>query len=356
MKRQEDSSKRTYGRWVVVGEPRQLAHGGHLRARYLFRSLIARTDALTFYRPDHKALPQILRKPWNLLPSANVAAAEFLPRSALPLIRRMMNLRVLDLHDIPVIHAELLGLPLSAAEKRDQARLTTLNLEAFERIVVLNDSFADLVDIPADRRITISNGTDTTLVRPGPWPSQPTVGMVSVADPGKGIEGLIEAVRITRAELPDTQLRLCLSGIGRRSAAYLAALRRAIKREPWISVTSVPYANLEGFLATCTVLAIPLPPGLWDSASPVKLFDGMAAGRPTVVTPRLEMSRVVREHEAGIVARSDAVEDLASSIAGVLTDESYARRLGLNARRAAERHYDWQTLSDRLAESVLKCG
>ena len=353
MKRRSGTSGRAYGRWVVVGEPRELAHGGHLRARYLFRSLVARTNALAFYRPDHKALPQMLRQPWNWLPGANVAAAEFLPHSALPLIRRLMHLRVLDLHDHPVLHAELLGLPLSIAEKRDQERLTAENLEAFDRIVVVNDPFADLVGIPAERRITISNGTDTTVVRPGEWPSQPAVGMVSVADPGKGIETLIAAVRLARLQHPDAELRLCLSGVGRQSQAYLAALRKAIAHEPWISITAVPYAELAGFLATCTVLAIPLPPGLWDAASPVKLFDGMAGGRPTVVTPRLEMARVIREHDAGVVARSDSEEDLASVIADVLGDEGNARRLGSSARQAAEQHYDWRILSDRLAQSVL---
>lgn len=56
------------GRWVAVGVPDKVTHGGSLRARYLFRSLIERTNALAFYRPDPSVIHRMLRRPLHLLP------------------------------------------------------------------------------------------------------------------------------------------------------------------------------------------------------------------------------------------------------------------------------------------------
>jgi glycosyltransferase involved in cell wall biosynthesis len=102
---------------------------------------------------------------------------------------------------------------------------------------------------------------------------------------------------------------------------------------------------------TVTVL---LPPGAyWDVASPVKLFDSMAAGRPVVVTPRLETARVISEANAGLVAASDRAEDVAAAMAAVLADPERAAEMGAAGRRCAETTYDWRVLSSRLADAVL---
>src|SRR5688572_2041531 len=126
------------GRWVAVGVPDTVTHGGSLRAQYLFRSLIERTDALAFYRPDPSVMfHRALHRPLHLLPGVNVAAAELLPLVTVPIARRLTRLRVLDLHDLPVLHAEALGARLTGREARAQQRLTDANIDAFERIVVV---------------------------------------------------------------------------------------------------------------------------------------------------------------------------------------------------------------------------
>jgi glycosyltransferase involved in cell wall biosynthesis len=342
------------GRWIAVGIPETITHGGSLRARYLFRTLIERTGALAFYRPDLALVRRALRYPRALLPGVNVAAAELLPAASLPVARRLTRLRILDLHDLPVLHAEALGAPLSPPEARAQDALTDANLMAFERIVVVSDSMAEVARVPPARCIVIGNGSDTTIIKPGPWPEGPTIGVVSAAAPGRGIEALIEACRRVRASMPELQLRLCLAATGAASRTFMDRIERSISEDPWAHIESVPYPRLSTFLAGTSVLVVPHPPSpSWDLAPTVKLFDYLAAGRPVVVTPRFEMARVVREAGAGIVAAGDHVDDLADAIYRALADEERARQFGARARRAAEEQFDWRILSDRLADRVL---
>jgi len=80
----------------------------------------------------------------------------------------------------------------------------------------------------------------------------------------------------------------------------------------------------------------------------------MAAGRPLVVTPRVETGRVVEQVEAGLVASGDRAEDLAEALLAVLSDPERAARLGSNGRAAVERDYDWRVIGGRLADELLR--
>jgi glycosyltransferase involved in cell wall biosynthesis len=266
-----------------------------------------------------------------------------------------MRLRVLDLHDHPILHAQALGLPLSADDARSQQRLTDANLAAFERVVVVSELLGDLADVPSAQRIIIPNGTDSSLIEPGPWPPAPSIGLISAAAPGRGIELLVASTRQVRERIPDLRLRLCLSASEPASRSYLGGLRRTLAADSWVEVAPpVAYARLGTFLAGCTVLAVPHPPGpSWDAAPPVKLFDSMAAGRPIVATPRTETTRILRETRSGVSAASDSTEDLADAMANLLGADDRIHELGANARRAAAERYDWRILSDALADAIL---
>jgi glycosyltransferase involved in cell wall biosynthesis len=238
---------------------------------------------------------------------------------------------------------------------RDLERRWRENVAAFPRLIVPTASLATLARLDPERVIVAPNGTDTARIRPGPWPDRPVVGMVSGAAAGRGIEELVEAARRARAQVRELELVLWLVATDEASAAYLATLQADLARHPWIHMPgAVPFDQLGMHLARATVLCTPNPPDTyWDVAAPIKLFDGMAAGRPAVVTPRLEMSRVVASTGAGIVAASDDPDDVAAAIVRVLEDPGLARRYGEAGRRAAETTYDWRAISGALADRLL---
>jgi glycosyltransferase involved in cell wall biosynthesis len=165
---------------------------------------------------------------------------------------------------------------------------------------------------------------------------------------------LIAASRLVHAEVPELRLLLMLAPTGEASATYLAELR-ASARERWIEITTAGYDDLRHWLRQATVLTIPHPPGpYFDVALPLKLLDSMAAGRPVVVTPRLETRAIVERHDVGLVTDGDSVEAMAARLADLVTDEERARAIGRHAREVAERVYDWAVIGDRLADMVLE--
>jgi glycosyltransferase involved in cell wall biosynthesis len=263
---------------------------------------------------------------------------------------------VLDVHDHPGLQTDGLGFALAPADRQALDDLFAANVAVFERLVVPSSTFAELCRLPSDRVIVIANGADTGLIIPEPMPAEPVVAMISGAAPGRGIELLVEAMVQVRAEEPPANLHLALAVTGPASAAYLDALRSDLAgRQPWVSIDAVPYAALGRFLGAASVLVIPHPPNAYlDAATPVKLFDSMAAGRPVVVTPRIETAAIVRAADAGIVTESDRVDDLAAGILALLRDEPRRRALGENARRAAVDRYDWHVLASELADVVLR--
>ena len=284
-----------------------------------------------------------------------VASTEFLVDKQFAAVGRLGEAAVVDIHDD--------ALPPERRASASRCRPTrptrsrpgcSSNREGFRWLVAPSAAFADLVGLDPARVVVASNGSDTATVRPAPWPDAPAVAFISGAAPRRGIEELVEAVRIVRRRVPDTRLHLWLAATGDDSQAYLDALAASVASEPWIEIGQTPYGELGAALGRATVICIPTPAhAYWDSVAPVKLFDCLAAGRPIVTTPRPETAAIVRDRDAGLVADGDSAEALAARLSELLEDPERARAMGANARAAAERDYDWRVIGERLADQLL---
>jgi glycosyltransferase involved in cell wall biosynthesis len=345
-------------RWIVLQEEQRRRFGGDLRRARILRPLAERTGAVVAGWSPGAAGPVVARHgagglPWARRQPPRLASAEFLDLDLLGDVVKRTRPTVLDVHDDPL--AQLRALGVAADEDRDRrlAERVTRNRDAFEILLAPTASFADLAGLPADRTVVAPNGTDTTVIRPEPFPDRPAVGFATGAAPGRGIEHLVEAVRIVRDRRAEVRLLLWLVGTGADSEAYLAGLQRQLAAESWIELRSATYDAMSGELARASVLAIPHPPGAYlDVALPIKLVDAMAAGRPVVVTPRIETARIVRDAGCGLVVEDDLAA-LADGLATLLDDPERGARLGANGRQLAERRFDWTVIGETVADAVL---
>jgi glycosyltransferase involved in cell wall biosynthesis len=288
-------------------------------------------------------------------PRPHLAASEMAPPSWVREVVALADPVAVAIYDDPVAQARALGVQLSDERATELMRRRKLNEDAFRWHVVPTKAFAEAHRLNLDRIIVGRQGTVTTHVRPGPWPEVPSIGMVSGAAPGRGIETLIEAGRLVKAEIPDARLYLWLKATSPVQEAYLDELRASVSDLPWVEIAAAPYAQLGPTLAKATVLVIPHPAVQYmDVILPVKLFDCLAAGRPLVVTPRRETVAIIEPNGVGIASRDDHPASIAEALVTVLADPALARRMGTAARDLAEREFDWKVLGDRIADEILR--
>jgi glycosyltransferase involved in cell wall biosynthesis len=347
--------------WLVLQEGDRRRWGGDLRRAFIFRVLAERTGATigrgwspAIVRAGLAAAAGPRRLPSLRRQKPFVASAESLGLPAIAAIRRRAVPFALDVHDDPLAQYKAFGIEAPAERLAELRRLFAANLDAFAWHVAPSASFAELTGLTPERTIVAPNGTDTSHIRPGPLPVEPTIGFISGAAAGRGIETLVAAARLVRERLPGLRLRLWLVATGDSGRGYLDGLAHELSGDAWIQIAAAPYEHVGETLAGATVLCIPHPDNPYlDSALPIKLFDSMAAGRPLVVTPRVETRRVVEAAEAGIVASGDRPEDLADALLVVLADPTLAARMGSSGRAAVERDYDWRVIGERLASELL---
>lgn len=349
-------------RWVVLRAPDGPRWGGELRRRHIFSAIAAITAATVEdgWSPRHlrrgvdgrwwrvrRRLPRIGVRP-------RLASSEALSVYGTEVAAEIADPVVVAIYDDGIIQARALGVALTPERAADIRARRGANVDAFRWQVAPTASFADLTALDPTRVIIGGNGTDTSRVRPVAMPDEPTIGFVSGAAPGRGIETLIEAARLVRADEPDVRLILLLVATGQASEEYLRELRTETASDAWIEIRTAPYDHLSEELGRAAILCIPHPANEYmDVALPVKLFDSMAAGRALVVTPRRETALVVSRHGVGRVASGDRPEDLATAFAGLLSDPPSIHRLGALARSVAEQEFDWRIVSERIAREIL---
>ncbi len=344
--------------WIALSQTNELRWGGDLRRHHVFRALAMRTGATTEPGAGQVAIRRAVRRaaglPWPWRERPLLVTSDLLTPEAVAYALRACRPLAIDVHDHGVAQADALGRPLGERDRAAQLAVIAANLDAFPWHVVPSAPFATLVGLDPSRILVAPNGTDTQHITPGRVPDEPAVGFVSGAAPGRGIEMLIEAVGLVRRAVPGLRLHLWLAVVDAASEAYVAGLTAMNTTQSWIAIESVPYAQLGQALATATVLAVPHPPNAYlDVAVPVKLMDGMAAGRPVVVTPRVETRRIVELAQAGLVTADDSAAAMADSLGTLLADPALARRLGANGRAAAVGEYDWRVVGGRVADALL---
>jgi glycosyltransferase involved in cell wall biosynthesis len=109
-----------------------------------------------------------------------------------------------------------------------------------------------------------------------------------------------------------------------------------------LSARVVAVGEVPGDLLPAHVLACDgaLIPAINDYASPLKLFDSLAAGVPTLAPDQPNLREVVRDGETALLFAPGDAGDLARQLRRLVEDRSFALRVGEAGRRALLQN-DW---------------
>ncbi|MDD3552330.1 MAG: glycosyltransferase family 4 protein, partial [Methanothrix soehngenii] len=191
-------------------------------------------------------------------------------------------------------------------------------------------------------------GIDVDAFRPKEAPPKGDIFFLSVLDEFhryKGLEVLFAALKIMKQELPDVRLvvggRGCMFDHYRRMADSLGIGDN-------VSFAGfVPSKKLIEYYNGCKLFALPSTDPRREGFGIVPL-EAMACERPVVVTEIMGMAGDINECGAGMVARCNDKEALASSMLAILKDDDLARRMGAEGRKLAIGKYSWRRAAEQI--------
>jgi polysaccharide biosynthesis protein PslH len=200
--------------------------------------------------------------------------------------------------------------------------------------------------IAPDRVVTIPNGTDTEALTPLPpserptlrahlrLPERPTVAFLAAGPKIPDLEGL-KWVRRVAHRLPDHTF-LIIGGV----CAH-----------PFVDGNVVATGHVADHRPYLQAADMSLSPIEHGGGTKIKVFDGLAAGLPSIVFTETIHGTELQDGEH--VVRADKSEAaLVQAIVRILDEPTVAADLAAAGRRFVCAHHDWTRIADRL-ESVL---
>src|SRR6185436_3084015 len=96
-----------------------------------------------------------------------------------------------------------------------------------------------------------------------------------------------------------------------------------------------PFSKFYAYMHLASVNVIPHQSNLHtDNTVPHKLFQGMMAARPLLVSSTAPLKRIVEQFQAGLVFKAGDDVDFAEKARALYRDPALANQLGENGRKA----------------------
>jgi glycosyltransferase involved in cell wall biosynthesis len=177
------------------------------------------------------------------------------------------------------------------------------------------------------------------------------VGQLHTMSMSKGIDLLIAAI----GRLPQLPISLCLVGGPLSMVETLRAQwqRYGLPAERFLAPGRVEPSQVPLCMAAFDVCAMPFP---WTEhfayyASPLKLFEYMAAGKPIISSDLPAVTEVVQHGKTALLVQPGDVDALADAIKRLYDDPALRERLGSAAKRESER-YSWRVRAERILKAL----
>lgn len=287
-------------------------------------------------------------------------------RAGLDVARELGVPLLLEVNSPMVDEMEQLG---SLRFKRRALATERLVLGGADAVLAVTQVLAELLverGAPRERVAVIGNGAVVERYGPaaraaaaalrGRWQLPATafpLGFVGYMRPWHRLDLVLDAM--VRPGLQDLVLVLMGRGPALQPLRAQAAARGLGARV--IALGEVPAELLPAHVLACDGALIP---AINAYASPLKLFDSLAAGVPTLAPDQPNLRETITDGDNGLLFRPGDSEDLVRQLLRLVQDRAFARRLGDQGLRSLQqRRWTWAGNAERvlaIAETLLRVG
>lgn len=244
-------------------------------------------------------------------------------------------------------------------------RVTGLQLRTSRRIVIYSHSFLeDAVEKSKIAQVTAA--VDTDMFRPDPIAgaevrrgyslgSDPVVGYVGTFQEWHGMDELIDAAKSIVREKPEAKFLM----VGPYYRATMKKCCDAGLGSSFIFTGPIPYERVPGFMNACDVLVAPYNPSKIQSSeqvrsrglgSPLKVFEYMAVGKPTIATNVQPISDPIEDGVTGFLVEQGNSGDLSNKVLHALDEKGTAEAVGRAGRASVMAKYSWSLVTNELIQ------
>ena len=176
------------------------------------------------------------------------------------------------------------------------------------------------------------------------------VGRLHTMGMDKGVGALVDAL----AQLDGAALALVGGPDDMADALRRRWLAHGLPEAGFLYAGQVTPERVPLYLRAFDVCAMPFP---WTQhyayyASPLKLFEYMAAGRPVGASDLPALADVVRDGDTALLVPPGDADALAAALARLRADAGLRDRLAANARAHALAHYTWDARARAILEHI----
>lgn len=218
-------------------------------------------------------------------------------------------------------------------------------MQRADRIIAISQTCAEELKTfyGINNAVVITNGVDTNFFSPVENSNQPRyVLYVGTLTSEKGLPDLIRAATYVCRHYPD--IKFILAGRGPLERHLKSLVHKSNLDDFFSFVGYIDQHQLREYYQQATVFVLPS----YHEGLPTVLLEAMSCGIPSVATNVAGNSEVVVDGETGFLAPPKNPQKLAEAILRLLGDEKLRKTMGANARKRAEEHYDWETITNQI--------
>jgi glycosyltransferase involved in cell wall biosynthesis len=206
--------------------------------------------------------------------------------------------------------------------------------------------------LPKHANAIWTSGVNVDLFRLAPLPQTGSFRLIyhgGIISIDRGLGSLIQAV--DRVRDLDVHLTLISS---LREAAAVEWIERLKLQDRISLMNTIPHAQVPEEVQKCHAGILPFPDrDVWNTSSPIKLFEYLACGRPVIVTDIPAHRNVLWSKPYAFFARDATPQSLADAIRRAHAERSRFSEYAVMARQQVLDHHTWKHQAERLQEFLL---